>query len=240
MHSPLSRLLLLCVIVVAVHLGMVLLKRGFEPSSVIEPRVDISQLPLKFGNWEGEPIELDERIFARTGAKSYADRVYRAEGQLPVTLHSAMFYKYDQAVIHLPDLCFRAQEWQLESQRSIPLRLDDQTSITAVLSIWRKANERLMVAYWYQLDKQVILSRLDLAKARFFMTRKQWPPMVKFLLQTPIDSEEKAEARLKTIAEHVGRWALENLNPVEQTDASNIVEHTDTAAIVDQTESSQQ
>jgi len=218
----------------------VLLKRGFEPSSVIEPRVDISQLPLKFGNWEGEPIELDERIFARTGAKSYADRVYRAEGQLPVTLHSAMFYKYDQAVIHLPDLCFRAQEWQLESQRSIPLRLDDQTSITAVLSIWRKANERLMVAYWYQLDKQVILSRLDLAKARFFMTRKQWPPMVKFLLQTPIDSEEKAEARLKTIAEHVGRWALENLNPVEQTDASNIVEHTDTAAIVDQTESSQQ
>jgi hypothetical protein len=45
---------------------------------------------------------------------------------------------------------------------------------------------------------------------------------------------------LKTIAEHVGRWALENLNPVEQTDASNIVEHTDTAAIVDQTESSQQ
>lgn len=240
MHSPLSRLLLLCVIVVAVHLGMVLLKRGFEPSSVIEPRVDISQLPLKFGNWEGEPIELDERIFARTGAKSYADRVYRAEGQLPVTLHSAMFYKYDQAVIHLPDLCFRAQDWQLEFQRSIPLRLGDQTTITGVLSIWRKANERLMVVYWYQLDKQVILSRLDLAKARFFMTRKQWPPMVKFLLQTPIDSEEKAEARLKTIAEHVGRWALENLNPVEQTDGSSAVEHAGTPTVVDQAESSRQ
>lgn len=215
-RTPLSRLLLLCVIVVAVHLGMMVLKRGFAPSAIVEPRVDISQMPLKFGDWQGESIELDERIFARTGAKSYADRIYRAEGQPPVTMHSAMFFKYDQAVIHLPDLCFRAQEWQLESQRSIPIRLSDQATVNAVLGIWRKSNERLMVLYWYQLDKQVIVSRLDLAKVRFFMPRKQWPPMVKFLLQTPIDTQEKAETRLRTIAEHVGRWALENLNPVEE------------------------
>ncbi len=217
MHSPLSRLLLLCVLVVAVHLGMVWLKRGFEPSAIVQPPVDISALPLKFGEWEGESIELDERIFARIGAQSYADRVYRAEGRPPVTVHSAMFFRYDQAVIHLPDLCFRAQDYQLESQRSIPVQIGDQTTIPAVLSVWRKANDRLMVVYWYQLDKQVILSRMDLAKARFLLPRKQWPPMIKFLLQTPLDNEERAEARLKTIAEHVGRWALENLNPVEQS-----------------------
>jgi len=38
----------------------------------------------------------------------------------------------------------------------------------------------------------------------------------------------------------VGRWALENLNPVEQTDAANAVEHTDSAPVVDQAESSRQ
>jgi len=203
----------LSVLVVGAYVVALGLGSGLRPRSVASAEHDVHDMPYVLGEWQGRDEPLDEKVVEAIGTDIVANRVYRNARGGAVSLHSALFAEYDKGVEHHPYNCLRCQEWRLAEQKDMPLDVGDGKSVTIIFSTWERGNDRLYVAYWYQLDEYIILSRVDLGKVRWQMGRREaWPVLAKFLLQTSAPDADQAEARLKSLAEKAFCWARDNLN----------------------------
>jgi hypothetical protein len=101
---------------------------------------------------------------------------------------------------HPPELCYSSNGWALLESRAVTL--PDRPRVRISVQRYGRAEQRVVVVYWYQMDDRTYLDRNGERIARKAMWgKRQWPPLTKTLLQT--SESEKAESLLLDIAAHI-------------------------------------
>jgi len=190
------------------YLGMYLVAWGIQVPEVVLPAWNIQDLPKQLGEWKGEDVKLDERLFEATGAQSIVERQYRNESGMSIALHLAIFSNPAEGIWHSPMHCYSAAGWSLYESSKEPISETNDKSDKISLCTWDKSGERVFVAYWYQLGDYRLYSRWDLGTVRWQMRgRKTWPALIKILLSTEAGMKpEDSKARLVGFADLVHQW----------------------------------
>lgn len=204
MRSMVLRLVTVIVVVVFVQGAFYVV--DMQPPEVVFPEVSLKTMPMQFGAWEGEEIELDSKIFAKTGAHESVDRSYREGAGQKISVHSAAFENPTEGLYHSPMNCYRSNGWTKLNEKRIPLKTENRPEIEVSVSTWEKKGERILVLYWYELGDYCLYERHDVLKVRWAMWgQKTWPPMYKVLMQTTASSE-KAQAQLIDLSGYIHEW----------------------------------
>ncbi|PQO28757.1 exosortase-associated EpsI family protein [Blastopirellula marina] len=199
------RTALVCAFVIVCSAGATWLEYQFDVT-IRQPSVDINDLGKSLAGWDSKSVDLDPETARFVGAGSYVSRVYFREGKTPVSVYAAVWA--DRSIVsdispHPPTMCYPNAGWTLVNQKEVIL--DD--SLPVVLLEFSRAGERIVTAHWYQLGD---LQYTDRASGRLGLStlwgKKEWPPMVKVLIQTQAASIEDAEGRLTTIASEVNAF----------------------------------
>lgn len=219
MRSITVRLGIVVAMVVLVHLGFSVV--GVD-NEVQLPARSVNEFPLQWGAWQGKSVELDPKVFARTGAHETADRKYQDPLGREVSLHFALFTRFAEGLLHSPMNCYRDNGWSLIEESRVPVKVANRPDINVSVSTWELKGEKALVLYWYELGDHVLYGRGDLATVVWDMrSRPKWPPMYKVLLQTTATDAE-SRAKLLEIAAGVRQW----IGPMEP---SASVDRSDTA-----------
>jgi len=178
-NRTLVRLLVGAATLLLIYGTTYLLRAGMRPPRVEFPDRDFTAMPLRFGDWEGESVKLDERTFARIGADVVVDRCYRKRGE-EILAHLAVFSDPLIGAYHSPVNCYRGAGWQRTDSRRVDL--DDYI-------IFGRGD--MLGARWALRGREV------------------WPPLIKVLMQTQAYDALAAERRLLDLAGQMHAWVNE-------------------------------
>jgi EpsI family protein len=203
MNNTAVRIFVVAVLAAGVYLAAIVVGGAGRPPKVRMPSRDLHELPRQLGSWTGVDQDLDRRTFNAIGAKVVVDRLYKDQRGNGVLLHTAVFDDPQEGVYHSPMNCYRSSGWNKLDEARVPLDPSDPESILVDTSIWEREGQKILVVYWYELGEHVLYGRLDLGAVRFAMrNEREWPALVKVMLQTPMDQSEQ---RPRELALDVGR-----------------------------------
>jgi hypothetical protein len=199
-----GRLLIAALCVAATQAAVWGLQRRTALLAAQTANFDVNALPLDLGSWTGTVAELDPRLFKQVGALKMTNRTYHNDVRRQAATHLATFSTADMLVPHPPQLCLTESGWTI-------LKDDWQTDGDRRyrLLLVEREGARSAVAYWYQLGTEVAGDRDDLRKImqKFRRERTTWPPMVKVLIQVPVDfAEADADADCKDLGAAIYKW----------------------------------
>jgi len=207
MRNTTTRVFVVATIVVLVSASTYVMPQWLKAKNVQLPAWDVRDMPRQFDQWQGVDGELDPEITRRLDADAWLDRVYRNDENRIVSLHVALFRDLDSGVRHSPINCYRGNGWREVGRESVELALPDGSSIPVSLGTWEREGERILVMYWYQLDRQILFDRVGLGLARWEIRSQQdWPPLIKVLLQTSAADTDVARKRIQFIAAKAYEW----------------------------------
>jgi EpsI family protein len=180
------RVIVAAAIIVSAYIGVRVVGKLTETPPVVLPNWKVDDLPMQLGEWKGEDVKLDARLFQATGAHSILERQYRNEAGMAVSLHLAIFDKPTEGIWHNPMSCYVSAGWVPIETAKIPMSETDDRSDMITYSVWEKSGDRTFVGYWYQLGDLRLHGRWDLGfNARWQMRgRKTWPALIKILIAT--------------------------------------------------------
>ncbi|WP_158545401.1 exosortase C-terminal domain/associated protein EpsI [Bremerella cremea] len=199
------RTVLVCGFVLLCSAGVALVEMKFDVS-IRQPAVAIDSLPETLSGWSSEDVPMDPEVTRFAGAEATVSRVYRRNGEIPVSVYAAVWA--DEETVssiapHPPGVCYPNAGWTLEREKVVVV--DD--SVPIQLLEFSRAGEHVITAHWYQLGE---LRYVDRDKGRLGLAslwgESSWPPLVKILLQTQASSIEEAESRLTAIATDVNQF----------------------------------
>jgi hypothetical protein len=197
-----SRHVWIALIAVAILQGAVAICQwSIIPSTARPLRQTLHQLPLTLGRSTGKDVPVESNVLDAVGADQQIDRLYAGIGGGTVSVHCATFRPTAEWTPHPPAVCYRTSGWNLihASTRSLP----DRPQARIGLMTCERAGERVTVAYWYQMDDRTYDDRGSARTVRRSQWgRKQWPPLIKTLLQTE-DVGDDAESRLVDLAAQI-------------------------------------
>ena len=208
MKSTVTRMTIAAALVVVVYFGTDYVRRvGGVTKDIALPETKLETLPMQLGNWKGEDTELDTRIFRKIGAEDVVSRLYRDPLGKEVTLHGAVFGEFVRGVPHSPTVCYPGNGWTKIEQKDVDIEIPNEPAISARAITYDMEGRRILVMFWYQLDDQIFRDNAGLEEARRALReRKEWPAILKVLLQTSVNNPERAEARLVEFASTLYKW----------------------------------
>ena len=184
-----------------------LLRAAAEPPEVVVPDWSVHDLPMQLGKWHGEDTEMDPKIAAATGAFAIANRIYRDGAGRAVSMHSAMFEDPAEGVYHSPLNCYRANGWVKLNETQEDMKVFEDLTIPISVTTWEKDNQKIVVAYWYQLGQHILYGRLDLGTVRWSLRgQPQWPALIKVMLQAPMLASEDSKETLIGFGKKLSEW----------------------------------
>ncbi len=125
-------------------------------------RSPFSSFPMKLGEWTSiqEP-PLTAREIEVLGVSDYVTRLYYSPQRAGIGLYIGYWQSQRQgSSIHSPQNCLPGAGWEPVSQSIIPFadpRTPDQ-SFQANRYIVQKANDRVLVLYWFQSHGRIVAS----------------------------------------------------------------------------------
>ncbi len=224
MNRTISRIVMLVVLVVFVQVIFVLVMGYGRPTVVRKPRVEVSEIPITFGDWKGEETEMDPRItgvIARDHGSAVVSRLYRDPEDRTISLHSAVTTVYTRDLRHHPNRCYETHGSRILKDERPTITLDDGRSVNVGLLTVEKEGQRSLALYWFQFGDHVVLDESQQDEARRSVQgQKEWPPVIKVLLSLRLSNEEKDRARLMDFAKQVYTWTREmDRTPVDSDKA---------------------
>jgi Protein of unknown function (DUF3485) len=180
-------------------------KALFFTSTARPPHHALAELPLAIGPWSGKELQVDP-AFANVGAYDHNERRYADSAGSVIYVHRAAWTSQDDWTPHTADLCYTSNGWELlqSEGRSLP----DLPALAFTIQHYQKGSQRVAVAYWYQLEAGTYVDRNGARGLhRTLWGRRQWPPLVKTLLQT--DEAEDADKRLVDLARRIYKFNCE-------------------------------
>jgi hypothetical protein len=197
-----SRYVWIALVVVAIlEGGVVICQWSILPSTARPLRHALGELPLTLGRSTGKDGPVDSNVLDAVGAEQQVDRVYTSIDGGMVSVHCAAFRPTAEWTPHPPAVCYRTNGWNVlpTSTRSLPGRPHAQIG----LQTCERSGERVIVVYWYQMGDRTYYDRNSARGVRRSQWgRKEWPPLVKTLLQTE-DVGGDAESRLVELASRI-------------------------------------
>jgi len=181
--GSLSRAIWLAVACVAlIQGGGWVVKALFLTSTARAPLHALSDLPHVIGPWSGTELQVDA-AFANVGAIDHNERRYAESAGAVVFVHRAAWTSQDDWTPHTPELCYTNNGWEL--LQSETTTLPDAPAVHLVIQHYQQGVQRVAVAYWYQLEAGTYVDRNGARQLnRTLWGRREWPPLVKTLLQT--------------------------------------------------------
>jgi len=125
------------------------------------PAYDIPQgfpgLEETIGEWSLiEDQQLDENAVATIDPDAYMMRTYEAEGRASISVYVALYAGragYGKGA-HDPNVCFRANGWEVVGSRRRTVVLDPNASLQIQLVDAEKEHSQQVVLYWFQPAKR--------------------------------------------------------------------------------------
>lgn len=197
------RLMLTCGAVGLLGVLATALQASFNVS-IRQPKVALEALSYQLANWDGEDTPLDADLARFIGAQSQISRQYRNEAGDEIALYVAAWS--DESVVedispHPPTICYPAAGWTIVSSKDVVVTTSHGELPIQLLEMTR-ADRRIVTAHWFQLGEARYGNR---QAGRLMLSRywgeKEWPPLVKVLLQTEAQNIADAESRLIQMAE---------------------------------------
>jgi Protein of unknown function (DUF3485) len=161
--------------------GLLALQRSITPAP--RPlRQSLEGQPFKLGRWKGTAVPSTRESDAAVGAEQMINRQYELDGEL-VYVHCAAWSSLEEWTPHHPDGCYRDAGWEVV--RAWTESLPAHSEIPIALRTFERAGNRVTVAFWYQIGKQVYFDRNGgRVVHRALWGAREHPPLVKTLLQT--------------------------------------------------------
>jgi hypothetical protein len=192
-----------CVCVTQLAVWQVKYRTGLQAAQ--GAKFDVAALPMELGQWSGKPVEVDARLFQHVGGFSMVNLAYTTEAGRHASVHLANFTTTDLTLPHDPRQCYAEAGWTI---------LNDDWQVDSHgrryrLMIVEREGVRLCLAYWYQLGPEVAASREEHRKIMLKLRKdsKPWPPLVKVLVQVPIDpNEESARETAEDLGFLIYNW----------------------------------
>lgn len=210
----------------AAQLTVGYVKRGYTLGTVEPPKQDLTELPKMLGPWSGEDRPVDERIQEYLQSRSGVDRVYRNRVGDEVSAH--VVWTDDYIKIHFPQQCYRESGWHLDNTKNLDVdftqhyrdqgwaELDsEQVDIEAggetfpcQLLTFERDGRRIHVLYWFQMGDEFFFDRIRHRNLRRQVCwgNREWPPLVKVMLESPASSTKRAEDHLRSVAGRIYAW----------------------------------
>ena len=227
------RILVVAAIIRAVALVMWYMNSALlKPPEVEMPSWTFRQLPLQFGDWQGEDTQLDRNIALATGASIIVDRLYQDVSNHGVKMHTAFFEDPSKGVYHNPMNCYRANGWTLKSETRKKIPIADNKTLEVSFTTWELDKERVNVVYWYQLGEHLLYGRSDLGlKVRWALRgQPKWPVLIKVMLQIPAPADaEEPEKLILAFTKRLASWINEHEERDEAADGMNRTIRNDTS-----------
>ncbi len=151
-----KRVVILCACLVVSAVALARASKT-EPTPL---RVPLSQLPFRFGEFEGtRSPDLEPNVLRVLGVDDYINRVYRqASASLPIGLYIGYYMSQREGdTMHSPMNCLPGSGWQpVQSGRLvIPINGVPQEVNRYLVE---KNGEQLLVLYWYQSHGRIVAS----------------------------------------------------------------------------------
>lgn len=199
------RLILAAALLVVTQTGVALIHRAYVPAEIAIPSQPLSSLPLQLGDWTGEDIELDERLFNAIGAHSVVNRVYRNSAGQQVSVHLALIADPTANPGHYPEVCYPTSGWGVVKRETSKVEAPGAAPVSARLMTYGQSGTQVAILFWYQLGERSFVDRDSYRAARqAYFGRREWPPAVKVLLQVP--SANRNKAQLEDVAGQIRAW----------------------------------
>ena len=210
-------------VLVAVQLGFFFVGNMAHPG-MVEPQQPIDDFPMVVrtadaGTWEGKATKLDDRTFNQTEADTIVSRVYFKEGDSKDThLLKFLLAEYQSprlGLYHNPMVCYHSNGFTLIGEAEMhPLKARNRPDTKISMTTWKKNNEKVLVAYWYEVGDYTMYERHNLWNTQLAMVGKtQWPVMFKVLLEVPLVESSQAKIEILNMAQSVREW-LGDVQPI--------------------------
>ena len=158
MNRPLTRAILLCLLLVATS---VLLASARE-AEVTVTRTTFGSFPMTIGPWKAiNDPPLEDEILKVLGVDDYLSRIYYQPGGAAVGLYMGFYGSQRQGdTIHSPLNCLPGAGWEPFSQGRLTIANADGQGrdITVNRYVVQKGLDRQLVLYWYQSHGRVVAS----------------------------------------------------------------------------------
>ena len=189
-----------CALLLAGNLAVAHIRNGYEMGSVVPPERDLSDAPLQLAEWQGTDLPPDPRIREILCARSGIDRVYQDSTGTEVLVHAV--WTDDYLRLHFPQQCYRQSGWDLTGSKDVDVPTADGETFPARLLSFKRDGRRIQVLYWFQLGDNVFLDRLEhrLLRRTVCWGQREWPPLMKFMLETPDKGLERGQDALVSLS----------------------------------------
>jgi hypothetical protein len=176
------------------------IRAGYEMGSVVPPERDLTDTSLTLGNWVGEDLPANPRLREILRAKSGIDRLYRNPDSGDVLVHAV--WTDDYLRLHFPQQCYRETGWELVDSKSVEVDRVSGGSFPAKILSFAQDKKKIQVLYWFQLGEHVFLDRVEhrLLRRKVCWGEREWPPLMKFMLETDNTGLGRSEEALLEMA----------------------------------------
>lgn len=201
------RCLLLATILSIGHLLVGHVEDGYSFGSVVPPANDFDDIPLQFDSWNGidrPEDQRDPRLREFLQEREGIDRTYsNTDTGHDVTVHA--IWTDDYIKIHFPEQCYRETGWALIATSNSSIEKPNGETFPAKLLKFHREGSTKYVLYWFQLGDNYFFDRWRHRALRREVCwgEKEWPPLMKFMLETDAPEESTSRAALEQIASHL-------------------------------------
>ncbi|QDV65116.1 hypothetical protein Mal65_42860 [Crateriforma conspicua] len=205
-----SRAVIVCLVLVCGHFVVEYVKDGYSFGKVVPPTTDLKDSPLTFAGWQGEDLPEDPRLREILCAKSGIDRLYRKRDGSRVLIHGV--WTDDYLKLHFPQQCYRESGWEQVDSIDVKLNPKDFDNFTGRIITFAQGDRKIQVLYWFQLGPYTFLDRFQhrMLRRQVCWGQKEWPPLMKFMLETPYDPVRRSGESLVEFAEQFYCHAMES------------------------------
>jgi EpsI family protein len=210
MGNIMVRMAIVIGVMLSVKLGLSYVGLMSHPA-VVEPQIPLEQFPMTVtlpdkGTWQGKETKLDEQTFNQSEVSVAVSRIYTKDNQVLKFL-LAEYKESSKGLYHNPMNCYRSQGFALLSTANQPLKTNNRADSTVNVSVWKRENEKVIVAYWYEIGDHTLYERQDLLSTQWAMRGKtQWPVMFKVLLEMPAGEDDQSKTAILEMAQYVRAW----------------------------------
>jgi EpsI family protein len=183
----------------AVLLGAIILLHNVSHGEPVVPHRPLRDLPYTVGAWSGEERPLSEQIVQAVSVSDYTNRVYFADGNVPVQLYVGYYGSQKTGdTIHSPKNCLPGSGWDPIHSGFADISVAGGRQIVVNEYVIQKDENKQLVFYWYQGRGRVNASEYA---GKFWMVAdaisRNRTDGALVRLVTPIgDNEASARARL--------------------------------------------